>query len=355
MSEQQEPAADATASGGPHIESSDYGSWYYSHYSGAAYDPAEPHWRTFFGDVASRIVETFRPSNSLDAGCAMGILVGSLRERGVDAEGVDLSAFAIEQADPRAQGHVRVGSLADPLPRRYDLITCIEVLEHIEAGRVEAVVANLCSATDTLVLSTTPDDFNEGTHINVRPPSYWTGLFVDQGFHRRFDVDASFISPWAIVLHRRQEPLRALVVDYETALWNLRRESIGTRAALIDRDRQLAGLGERLDQVTTTLAAADAAAAAQRASDVAQERLRTDEAERRAQAAEAQARQARNRVEEINGSTSYRVASSVARAMRRVPRPAGRGAGSGPGSPEPPAQPATDSTHGSPPPPVGTA
>lgn len=347
MSEQQEPAVVAA---GPAIEASDYGSWYYSHYSVAAYDPAEPHWQSFFGDVAARIVETFRPSSSLDAGCAMGILVGSLRERGVDAEGIDLSTFAIEQADQRAQGHVRVGSLVDPLPRRYDIITCIEVLEHIDAGRVDAVVANLCSATDTVLLSTTPDDFNEGTHINVRPPSYWSGLFADQGFHRRFDVDASFISPWAVVLHRRQEPLRAVVVDYEAALWNLRRENIGTRAAVIGRDRQLAELGERLDRVTASLAAADA----QRTTEVTQERERAEAAERRARAEAAQAQRALTRVEQITGSTSYRMASTAARAVRRVPRLGGRSTDSAPGGLKPPAEPATDAADGSPPPPVDT-
>ncbi|MEO6822601.1 MAG: class I SAM-dependent methyltransferase [Candidatus Nanopelagicales bacterium] len=351
MTEHQEPVALATAPVGCLLESSDYGAWYYAHYSVAAYDPAEPYWQSFFGDVASRIVETFRPTSSLDAGCAMGVLVGSLRERGVDAEGVDLSAYAIEQADPRAQGHVCVGSLADPLTRRYDIITCIEVLEHIDAGRVEAVVANLCSATDTVLLSTTPDDFNEGTHVNVRPPSYWCGLFADQGFHRRFDVDASFISPWAVVLHRRQEPLRVVVVDYETALWNLRRENIGTRAAVIERDRQLAELGEHLKQVTASLADADV----QRTTEVTQERLRTEEADRRAQAAASQAQLAQTRVEQITGSTSYRMASAAARAVRRVPRPGGRGTDSTGGTPEAPAEPATDATHGSPPPPVGTA
>ena len=44
----------------------------------------------FFSSVAKRIIQDFSPRTVLDVGCAMGHLVGALRENGVEAYGVDV-------------------------------------------------------------------------------------------------------------------------------------------------------------------------------------------------------------------------------------------------------------------------
>jgi hypothetical protein len=303
-------------------QASDYGSWYYENYLGPTYDPGEEHWLQFFGSIATQVVRLLGPRTACDAGCAMGILVGALREQGVDAEGIDVSEYAIEHADPRAAGHVRVGDLAAPLGRRFDVVTCIEVLEHIEAGQVEAVVANLCAATDAILLSSTPDEFNEGTHINVRPPSHWLSLFADHGFVRRFDVDASFVSPWAVLLERRSLDRRALVAAYETVLWDLRRENRGTRAAVIDRDRKLAQAGEQDRQLRARLAAASSPEldVHRLREAVLQERARAETAEREVATARADALAARHRLAAVEDSPRYRAFTAAIAPLRRARR-----------------------------------
>ena len=100
------PVSDGRARAG---QQSDYAQWYYAHYSGKPYDVTDPRWLEFFGSIADRLISALAPKTALDAGCAMGILVGSLRERGVDADGIDLSEYAINNGDPRAAGHLRVG------------------------------------------------------------------------------------------------------------------------------------------------------------------------------------------------------------------------------------------------------
>jgi SAM-dependent methyltransferase len=228
------------------VDGDDYGDYYYSTYSCAPYDPDAPVWRNMFAAVADNIVRTLEPKTVLDAGCAKGMLVGALREREVDAEGIDLSEFAIAKADSRAVGHVRVGSLTEPFGKRYDLISCIEVLEHMTQPEALAAVANICASTDQVLISSTPDDFDEATHINVQPPASWSVMFADQGFYRRFDVDASFLSKVAVVYERREATIRRLVHDYETVLWTLRHENFGTRAAVLTRDRRCAQLDAQL-------------------------------------------------------------------------------------------------------------
>ncbi|MFN3705667.1 MAG: class I SAM-dependent methyltransferase [Thermoflexales bacterium] len=107
-------------------------------------------WLSFFGGIADRIVSDIQPRTVLDAECAMGFLVEALRERGVEAWGVDISPYAISQVHPSIREFCRVGSIAEPFERRYDLIVCIEVLEHMPAEEGERAIANLCAHSDDI-------------------------------------------------------------------------------------------------------------------------------------------------------------------------------------------------------------
>lgn len=217
----------------------DYGSDYYQHYAGGAYDVTSPHWLRFFDGIAARLVTMFGPASSLDAGCAKGILVGSLSALGVEAHGIDLSPVAIEGGDPRAGDRLRVGSLTEPLDRTFDLITCIEVIEHLSQPDAESALDHLCAATDLLVLSSTPREFAEVTHVNVRAGGHWAAMLQDRGFVRRFDVDLEFISPWAAAFERRHVASRALVHEYETALVTVRTEVADKRQVLLETQQRL--------------------------------------------------------------------------------------------------------------------
>src|SRR3954462_11620641 len=112
----------------------DYADGYYDHYHAddeGAYGWETPHWRDFFTAVADRIVGLLDPSTSLDVGCAKGMLVQALASRGVDAHGRDISGYAVESAPPDVRARLTVTSATEPIEGRYDLITCVEVLEHL--------------------------------------------------------------------------------------------------------------------------------------------------------------------------------------------------------------------------------
>ena len=163
----------------------------------------------------------------------------ALRERGVEAYGVDVSEWAIDHVAPGAQGFCTLASLTDPLPRRYDLITCIEVIEHIPEPEASRALANLCAASDRLVLSTSPHDYGEATHVNVQPPEAWAARLARHGFLRDFDFDASVITPWAALFTRRDESLSDTVRGYERATFLLNREVGDLRQAALAHQRQL--------------------------------------------------------------------------------------------------------------------
>lgn len=210
-----------------------YGRWYYDTYT-VPYDQESEHWKTFFGGIAARIVAELNPKTVLDAGCAKGFLVGALRDRGVDAEGFDISEYALSDVPPAAQGHVRVGSLTEPITGHYDLVTCIEVIEHLDPADAAAGVANLCAASDAILLSSTPGDRGEATHVNVQPPERWSQLFALHGFFREFRHDASYVSPWAVLYRRGERTVSEVVVDYDRAWSELRTETLEQRRALLE-------------------------------------------------------------------------------------------------------------------------
>lgn len=184
-----------------------YDERYYAEALGTPYERGNPHWLRFFDAVAAHIVEIAAPETVLDVGCAHGFLVEKLRERGVEAYGFDLSAYAIGQVHESISPYVWQASVTDALDRparalaggRYDLITCIEVLEHLTPDDGAAAIANLCAHTDLVLFSSTPDDRTEPTHVNVQPPKYWRWHFEQNDFSWR---GASFLTPWAMWFER---------------------------------------------------------------------------------------------------------------------------------------------------------
>jgi len=215
----------------------DYGPAYFENYSRLRLSPedtappyrwGEPVWEESFGRIASEILTRLKPLTVLDAGCAIGFLVGALRARGVAADGVDVSAWAISQVAEQVRPYCRVSSLTEDFGQDYDLICCIEVLEHLPPQETAAAVANLCRHADAVLFSSTPDHFDEVTHLNVRPSEYWVGLFACHGFYRDVDFDPSFISPQAI-LFRSMAFVPAVVSGYERWAWWSHHELVEVR------------------------------------------------------------------------------------------------------------------------------
>lgn len=160
------------------------------------------HWGRFFGTIADELICLFRPARVFDAGCAHGFLVEALRDRGVEAWGRDISDYAISQVRADIRSHCSVGNLTDKIEGHYDLVVCIEVLEHMPEPEAERAIVNMTSVTDRIVFSSSPDDFAEPTHVNVKPAMYWLDLFAANGFSALPTVALPSITPYALAFER---------------------------------------------------------------------------------------------------------------------------------------------------------
>ena len=241
----------------------DYGSLFDAEYFKCGCGPIpyerSSHWLSFFGTIADQLIRSLKPRRVLDAGCAMGFLVEAFWDRGVEARGIDISSYAISKVRRDVQPYCRVASLTEPVQGTFDLVTCIEVLEHMPEAEARIAVENLAKVTDCILFSSTPQDVTEPTHFNVHPTIYWLKLFAEFGFWPDLTFDAGFVAPHALLLRRQSQPLpeEALV---------LFSEKIRFVGALVEREsrigrlnEEIAGLSKQVEQLRAEREATQAA------------------------------------------------------------------------------------------------
>lgn len=250
-----------------------YDAYYFQTYRGGPYE-RNARWLAAFGALADRIVRELNPGTVLDVGCAKGFLVESLRDRGVEAYGVDVSQYAIESVREDTRPFCWVGSILDAFPRQYDLVVCMEVVEHLPADAAEMAIAGLCRAADDIFFSSTPDHFDESTHLNVQPPEYWAGLFARQGFLRDLELEATTPFPaWAVRFRRSTEPIHRQLASYERRLWALWRENLALKTRALETHATLARQDEALRNRPSQSQLAETVADQQAQLDALNERL----------------------------------------------------------------------------------
>lgn len=121
----------------------------------------------------------------LDVGCGTGVWLSQFMLNGVqDIYGVD--GVGIDTRDYLADKHqfkcLDLNMKWD-LCRKYDLVICLEVAEHLRADSASIIVETLCSHADLVLFSAAcPHQPGQG-HINCQWPEYWQQLFNDNCFY----------------------------------------------------------------------------------------------------------------------------------------------------------------------------
>ncbi|MNW42157.1 bifunctional 3-demethylubiquinone-9 3-methyltransferase/ 2-octaprenyl-6-hydroxy phenol methylase [compost metagenome] len=177
-------------------------------------------WEPFFYSIADNIIERFNPKTVLDAGCATGYLVEAFRARGVEAYGIDISDYAISNAKEEIRQYLEVQSILDPLPsyfpQKFDLVITLEVLEHLFPEEGKVALEKLCEYSDNIIFSSTPNDIDDRTHVNVQLGEYWVRLFAENSFFHELIQPLDFICPWAMHFVRKEaKDISNVIFDYE--------------------------------------------------------------------------------------------------------------------------------------------
>lgn len=139
-----------------------------------------------FCTVVYNLIE---PGSVVDLGAGPGRFLLPFKERGCDVTAVELSEAAIRSSPLSADTYIK-HDLREPLhlDRKYDLVLCLEVLEHIPPEKAETAVGSIVSAGRTAVVTAARPGQGGRHHVNERPRSYWLELFGEKGWTADDDI-----------------------------------------------------------------------------------------------------------------------------------------------------------------------
>jgi SAM-dependent methyltransferase len=122
--------------------------------------------------------------SAVDVGCGVGPWLAVLESIGIDDYlGID-GGYVDRGKLHIAPSRFQAADLTQPmrLGRKFDLVLCLEVAEHLPETVAPTLVQSLCALGD-VVLFSAAIPFQLGIHhINLRWPDYWAGLFARQSF-----------------------------------------------------------------------------------------------------------------------------------------------------------------------------
>lgn len=148
------------------------------------------HWNDGIAVLAQALVTNLPHKTALDLGCAKGYVVKALRDLGIEAFGIDISTYAIDQAPAEVKPFLHKGSAAVKLKmfeeNRFDLVICYDILEHLDDDTLVKTmtgISRVCSKWVTVKLPFEVYDWDlDKSHINIKPKEAWIKMFGEYGF-----------------------------------------------------------------------------------------------------------------------------------------------------------------------------
>jgi len=148
----------------------------------------------------------FNPRDVLEVGCGLGPRVGAMRAIEIDAKGIELSKWAVENS--LCKGYVTQGDIVNYEDiKKYDLIICYDILEHISYNDIDKVVDNIIKLMKRNILVSvpykgTPNCDNDSTHKIKESREWWLSLFMKRGLIP-VDVPKNFLYPEQLLIFKK--------------------------------------------------------------------------------------------------------------------------------------------------------
>ena len=146
-----------------------------------------------FQRKAMDIIAQYDPIKILDVGCAKGFLVKALLMLGMDAYGIDISRYAIENCEPEVRGRVsqcwlKKDTIIPYEDDEFDVIISESVMEHIPESDISWVMREMARVSSRWVILELPvgltwenEPRGDPSHMTYRPPCWWIARGYDAG------------------------------------------------------------------------------------------------------------------------------------------------------------------------------
>ncbi|PKN13215.1 MAG: hypothetical protein CVU69_02625 [Deltaproteobacteria bacterium HGW-Deltaproteobacteria-4] len=132
--------------------------------------------------VAQIIDEHIDFSSLFDIGCGMGIYLEEFHRLGKDVLGCDFSADGLRLAPKEFTVFQADATKPVLLNRKYDVVACFEVAEHIPTRHSRQLVSNCINNGRAVLFTSAPVGQGGIGHINEQPYEFWIDIFKDKGF-----------------------------------------------------------------------------------------------------------------------------------------------------------------------------
>lgn len=131
------------------------------------------------------LFDDINPGSVLDVGCGTATWLAVCADLGVtdfigiDGTYVDTKSLMIPQSKFLAT------DLREPfdLNRKFDLIICLEVAEHLPTKSATILVQNLVKHGNEILFSAAIPGQGGQNHLNEQWPEYWQSLFLKHGYY----------------------------------------------------------------------------------------------------------------------------------------------------------------------------
>jgi 2-polyprenyl-3-methyl-5-hydroxy-6-metoxy-1,4-benzoquinol methylase len=161
------------------------------------------------------IVEMYHPSSYIDCGAALGDLVNEALNKQIDAYGVEGNELCFPYLQcPKEK--MLIFDLSNPLllDKKFDVLTCLEVAEHIEELFVDIFVENICKLSDILIISICDYGPTTKIHPTVKSHNWWIPKFQKHNFIRQLEDEIKLKMLWEPIKSRPavKEAYRNLII-----------------------------------------------------------------------------------------------------------------------------------------------
>lgn len=143
-------------------------------------------------EIVVPLIMQMMPSTSvLDVGCGTGTWLKVFNQKfgltdliGVDGNYVDRNQLVI---DPKFFHEADLRKSID-LKRKFDIVLCLEVAEHLPEDCADQFVETLCRHSDRIIFSAAIPGQGGQMHINEQWPGYWSQKFAKHGYNVYDDI-----------------------------------------------------------------------------------------------------------------------------------------------------------------------
>lgn len=136
--------------------------------------------------IVPRVLDIFPVHSVIDIGCGTGAWLSVFQKCGVSyIKGYDVSHLSTEEYFIEPGCIVTDCDLSSPLfqiPETSELVSCLEVAEHLPDSASDRLVWNLTQTAPVVLFSAAFPGQTGVNHINEQPPWYWRKKFYQQGY-----------------------------------------------------------------------------------------------------------------------------------------------------------------------------